>query len=467
MVHFPVEKIKGALVSDLGGLIAIESIKGGAEPQKPFGPGPEEALRYMLEKAEKMGLETKNMQGYLGYAQAGEGEQMLALLMHLDVVPAGDGWLSEPFSLCMKGDKLYGRGIADDKGPAMAALYALKLVLDAGYRLNKKVRLYFGCDEESGWGDIAYLKQHEKEPDMVISPDGGFPIVNREKGLLELRLSRSAGIVGQGAVYIRSIDAGTRPNIVPDVASCRLGGAPVRLIAQMAEVFAEGIPAKIEVFGEDGDVLVRSYGVAAHGARPHLGVNALSYLVAFLNVLPLSEGAAEEFVYALAKYLGTEYDGERLGLAAEDALTGPLTLNLGMLKFDGKEIWATLDCRYPICMEGGGVEEKLREAFSEEGMKVERIQAQPSHYVPEESALVSALKEVYEDCTGQKAQCMSTAGATYARAFRESVAFGPLPVGKENGKHGPNEFLEMKELLDLTQILANAIVKLAAEPQDR
>ena len=100
-------------------------------------------------------------------------------------------------------------------------------------------------------------------------------------------------------------------------------------------------------------------------------------------------------------------------------------------------------------------------------MKVERIQAQPSHYVPEESALVSALKEVYEDCTGQKAQCMSTAGATYARAFRESVAFGPLPVGKENGKHGPNEFLEMKELLDLTQILANAIVKLAAEPQDR
>ena len=33
MIHFPVEKIKGALVSDLGGLIAIESIKGGAGPK--------------------------------------------------------------------------------------------------------------------------------------------------------------------------------------------------------------------------------------------------------------------------------------------------------------------------------------------------------------------------------------------------------------------------------------------------
>lgn len=467
MIDFSVDKIKGQICQDLGGLIAIESLKGAPEPGKPFGKGPYAALHYMLKKAQEMGLETRDLEGYIGYAQAGSGEQTLGLLMHLDVVPPGDGWETEPFSLCFKDGKLYGRGTADDKGPAIAALYALKLVLEAGYRLNKKVRLYFGCDEESGWGDIAYLKQHEKDPDMVISPDGGFPIVNREKGLLELRLSRKASVVGKGAAFIKSIDAGTRPNVVPAIAGCVLGGAPVGLIAQMAEVFAEGLPANIEVSGEDGDVHITAYGQAAHGARPHLGVNALSYLVAFLNVLPLSDGAAEEFVYALAKHLGTEYYGERLGIAGEDELTGPLTLNLGMLKFDGQEIWATIDCRYPICMEGGGLEEKLRAAFSAEGMEIQKVQAQPSHYVSEDSLLVSALKEVYEDCTGKPAECMSTAGATYARAFSESVAFGPLPVGKENGKHGKNEFLEMDELLGLTQILANAIVKLAAEPQDR
>ena len=467
MIKFPIEKIKGQMCADLGGLVAIDSLKGAPEPGKPFGAGPYAALCYMLEKAEGMGFEAKNLEGYIGYAQAGEGEQTLGILAHLDVVPAGDGWESEPFSLCIQGDKLYGRGTADDKGPAIAALYALKLVQEAGCRLKRKVRIYFGCDEESGWGDIAYLKQHEPDPDLVISPDGGFPIVNREKGLLELRLSRSAAIQEGKSVYIKSIDAGDRPNVVPAMASCVLGGAPIRIIAQMAEVFAEGADARLEVSGQDGDIRVTAYGKAAHGARPHLGINALSFLVAFLNVLPLADGAAEQFVYSLAKHLGTEYDGARLGIAGEDELTGLLTLNLGVLKFDGKEIWGTLDCRYPICMQGEEIEQKLRAAFEAEQMRVEQIQAQPWHYVPEESELVSALKEVYEDCTGKKAECMSTAGATYARAFEQSVAFGPLPVGKENGKHGPNEFLEMQELLDLTQILANAIVKLAAEPQEK
>lgn len=154
----------------------------------------------------------------------------------------------------------------------------------------------------------------------------------------------------------------------------------------MAEVFAEGAEEKLEVSGQDGDIRITAYGKAAHGARPHLGVNALSFLVAFLNVLPLADGPAEQFVYSLAKHLGTEYDGARLGISGEDELTGPLTLNLGMLKFDGKEIWGTLDCRYPICMQGEEIEQKLRAAFEAEQMQIEQIQAQPGIMFPKRAS---------------------------------------------------------------------------------
>lgn len=79
-----------------------------------------------------MGFQTRDVDGHCGWCEYGEGEEMVAVLCHLDVVPAGDGWHYPPYDCTWAEGRIYGRGVIDDKGPAAAALYALKAVRDSG-----------------------------------------------------------------------------------------------------------------------------------------------------------------------------------------------------------------------------------------------------------------------------------------------------------------------------------------------
>lgn len=463
MLQFPIVKYKNEMLEMLAKLVAIPSVKGKPEPNMPYGKDVFKALLFMLDQAERLDLESVNLFGQMGYAAYGSGEETVGILTHLDVVPAGEGWDTDPFTLVEKDGRLYGRGTVDNKGAAVAALIALYALKVNCISLDKQVKVFFGCDEESGWADMDYYKSHFPEIDYVIAPDAFYPIINREKGLLHLLVKRPAKPLDTGLAILR-ITAGSRPNIVPNRAECLLH-APFDIMEKAVTLFNEDSPCQIEIHPEGTDaVLLVATGKAAHGCHPEEGINALAYLLGFLNTLPLSDGGMEQFVYTLNQLIGTDYTGRGLGLALEDELSGPLTVNLGAMECGDGEIRAKVDIRFPVSYKLAEIQQKAFDAFKAQGLEVSVLHAQDSHYVSEDSTLVRALKDVYQECFGEPGRCVSCSGATYARAFKNSVAFGPVPEDRPSVEHGPNEYIEMEDLLKLAEVLATAMVHLAGSP---
>lgn len=460
-MRIPMQKYREQMLDILEKLIAIPSVKQPPQLNMPYGKPVFEALMFMLDAAEHMDLESVNLFGHMGYASYGEGKETLALLTHLDVVPPGEGWDTDPFTAVRKDGRIYGRGAVDDKGAAVASLFALHAVKENCITLNKQVRVMFGCDEESGWQDIDFFKANYPEPDALISPDAGFPIINREKGLQHLQLELPAKPAEDG-IAICSLQAGTRPNIVPNRAECVLR-CKGEALASLVALFNEESPAKIAVEERSaGEVALVCTGKAAHGCHPDQGVNALAYLIAFLNTLPLADGGYEKMVYALAQTVGLDYTGALLGVACEDALSGALTVNLGVMETREDSVVARLDVRSPISVDIDELFDRIKARFAPLGVTVSRTHCLRAHHVPEDAPLVAALKKVYEQCFGEPPVCHCSAGATYARAFKNGVAFGPAPLEKDCREHGPNEFMDIDDIVNLAQALADAIIELAA-----
>ncbi|MCG0276560.1 MAG: Sapep family Mn(2+)-dependent dipeptidase, partial [Thermosediminibacteraceae bacterium] len=171
------------LIKSVCEIIKIRSVEDAPAPGKPFGEGVARALEYALDLSRSFGFRTKNLDNYIGWAEWGEGAEMVGILVHLDVVPEGSGWTYPPFGGEIHDGKIYGRGAVDNKGPAMAALYALKTLKDAGVKFKRRVRVIFGTNEESGMKCIKYYLEHDEEPTMAFSPDAEYPIINGEKGI--------------------------------------------------------------------------------------------------------------------------------------------------------------------------------------------------------------------------------------------------------------------------------------------
>ncbi len=462
MLEFSLAPCKEAMVEALCTILSVESVKSAPQGNMPYGKGVFDALIKMLGIAEKLDFDSENFFSHLGYVEYGDGDEMFGIVTHLDVVPAGEGWTVPPFAGTVKDGKVYGRGAIDDKGPAIAALFALSAIKENCISLNKRVRIIFGCDEESGWSDIDFYKKNGGEtPTMAISPDAEFPIINAEKGLLHLRLTRKDYEAQGSGLAIRSLEAGERVNVVPALCTCELVGSLADVISsavrQMAHIFNEDSPVKISCEEIDDGVKLTAHGVSAHGSKPADGTNALSYMIQFLNTLPLKKNALSDAVYELAKWIGLQTDGERIGIAAEDE-SGALTLNLGYFKTLADGIEAGVDIRYPIHSDKVMLLSKICAAFDELSVTEEFSRA--PHFVPEDSELIKGLKQAYEEVTGEEATCMTMGGATYARAFPNSVAFGALFPGQVGTEHQPDEYIEIDSLVKTADIIANAILVL-------
>jgi succinyl-diaminopimelate desuccinylase len=460
MMDFTLETCKEQIIEVLSGLLKIKSVKDDPQINMPYGKGVFDALMYMLNRSEKLDFDSVNLFSQIGYVEYGEGEDVFAILTHLDVVPAGENWTVEPFDATIRDGRIYGRGAVDDKGPAVAALFALYAIKENCKSLNKRVRVIFGCDEESGWSDMEFLKQKDPtEPVMAISPDGNFPIINAEKGLMHITISKPADKKEpSGGVVLVSLEGGDRVNVVPNFARCVLRGQ-AGTVLKAVDLYNEGAEKKLKAERTGDEVAISSYGQAAHGSRPQDGVNALGFLISFLNTLPLHESNLSDMVYALGEKVNTETTGARLGIARED-FSGALTLNLGALKREDAEIKAMLDIRYPVGADKEQIFSAIQKSF--DGFSVEESFALPAHYVDENTEFIQKLKEAYTEVTGEPAECMSIGGATYARAFKNSVAFGPLFPGEEGTEHQPDEYINIDSLIRAGDIIANAILKLCS-----
>lgn len=448
-----IEGMREPLIELVSRWLKIASVRADGKPGAPFGDECREALDVALKDAADMGFDVRNFDGYAGDVRMGAmGVEPLGILGHLDVVPAGDGWKTNPFEPHRDGDRIYARGSSDDKGPVAAALFAMKAVKDAGIPLSREVRLILGCSEETAWDDMAYYGEHCDMPRTGFSPDASYPVINTEKGSLQISLHAPFDKDGM----VKAIHVGERHNVIPGEASALLCGDKALADAINEKAAALSMDVKAEVTSEG--VKVVSTGIPGHAAYPEGARNALGQLLAVLDTVGLTG-----VLSVLAKVVGVEYNGESLGIACSDKVSGPLTCNLGILQYDAENgLYATLDIRYPILCDHKALTAALTAAIGESITVKVDSQTEPHHVAPN-SKLVTALLDAYHEETGLERVCVATGGGTYAKCLEEGVAFGCAFPDDEDLAHQANEYLSIDGLMKSIRIFANAIVKLAGK----
>ncbi|MDI3298656.1 MAG: dipeptidase PepV [Bacillota bacterium] len=455
------EEHDGEMVRFAQELLRIPSVKEGARPGQPFGPGPARALERALAEGERLGFESRNVEGYAGHVEAGEGAELVGVLCHLDVVPAGSGWSHPPFGGVVADGFLVGRGAVDDKGPSAAALYALAAVARARPRWRRRLRLIFGTDEESGWADMDFYLAREERPQLGFSPDANFPIVHAEKGILTFDAVTAfpAGAAGGGSGSVLQLEGGSRPNVVPDAADALVdrGWSPSRSTSSRAE------GSGVEVEEEPRGWRLRARGRAAHGSTPEEGVNAAALLLAALlagSGLDPRQRAALEALQAMLPS-----DGSGLDVALRDEVSGPLTANLGVVRLEEGFLRATFDLRYPVSYRKEALLERIERRLASAGWRLERVHDQPPHHVPAEAPEIRLLARAYEEVTGRPATLLAIGGGTYARLIPGGVAFGPVMPGQPELAHNADERIALDDLRRAARIWARAMAYLACEPE--
>ncbi|MGC6769794.1 dipeptidase PepV [Enterococcus sp. LJL128] len=461
-----VEERKEALLEDLQNLLRINSERDDNQVTKdaPFGPGPKAALEHMLDYGVRDGFTVKNVDNYAGHIEYGEGDETLGIFGHMDVVPAGDGWDTDPYEPVIKDGKIFARGSSDDKGPSMAAYYGLKIIKELGLPLSKKIRFVVGSDEESGWGDMDYYFQHEEAPDFGFSPDAEFPIINGEKGNATLYAHFNGSNTGKTKLV--SFHSGLRINMVPGTAEAAILTETAEELIAMKEAFEafvdkQPISGSFTAAGNTAGLTI--VGKGAHGASPQSGINAATFLAVFLNDYDFA-GDGKTFLNTAA-HIHEDFYGEKLGVAYEDEKMGRLTMNAGLFVFEeesteGNKI--SLNFRYP---KGTTVEELksgVQQSIGVDGVEiVQDDRNQEPHYVPVDDPLVETLLKVYEDHTGEKGSEKIIGGGTYGRLLKRGVAYGAMFPGYTDTMHQANEFMELDDLFRAAAIYADAMYRLA------
>ena len=448
-----IESMHDEMLDTLQKWIRVPSVKGEAAPGAPFGKEVRSMLDMALADCEQMGFKTQNFDGYIAHADLGEGsdEDALAILAHLDVVPEGDGWKYPPYGAVIENGRMYGRGTSDDKGPAVAALYAMKAVKDAGIPLRRKVRLILGCDEESGWEDIAHYNKVATMPRMGFSPDASYPIINIEKGICRLELH---GVLSNEGLQVIAFNNGERPNVIPGRASALVAGDAATVAQAEAAAKKLDIPAEVQL--TDKGVSITVTGISGHAAYPETARNANGEMLLLLREL-----GVQGDLCLLADKIGLDYKGEGLEISVSDGISGYLTCNLGIIRAGEGGVYATLDIRYPVMTNPDMIIKNVSASLP--GMRVEAMEVKEPHHVPAGSELVQNLLDAYHEVTGYERKCLYTGGGTYARSLQEGVAFGASFPQDEDLAHQANEYADIEGLYKNIKIFALAIVKLAGK----
>ena len=422
------EAHKQEMIDLLAELVAIPSIQGKAEEGAPFGREPAHALEVMLKKCEEAGFKVDNVENYAGSADINDLPAELAVLAHLDVVPVGSGWTTDPFVLRYEPDtdKLVGRGAIDDKGPAVAAFFAARAVKELGLPLKKGIRLIFGTNEENGSADLAYYRQKRELPPMVFTPDGDYPLINAEKGMLRVYFSSDFD-----DEEILEIQAGTVINAVPQFCTVTMDsdeGEPVEAVYE---------------------------GVSAHASTPEKGENAITqFLDSYSGENMLLCGLAELFPHG-------EFNGKNCGLGFRDEISGDMTCVLSMLNTENGRIYGGIDIRFPLDRKKAEIGGIICDALESAGFTVDSCEGVEPHCTDENSTFVQTLLKTYERVTGDKGRCIAIGGGTYVHEIEGGVAFGAEFPNEDGHMHSPDEFITVANLLKNAEIMAEAMSELS------
>ena len=459
-----VAELKDELIADIRAWVAVPSVQGEPVEGKPFGENVAKALDVALETARKYGFETRNVDYYAGDISMGSGEQTLGMLAHLDIVPVGEGWTHDPFAGEIEDGKIFGRGTIDDKGPALCALYAMRAVRDCGIPLKDGVRLILGCDEETGMTDMRYYASKYKMPDYGFSPDAEFPVINIEKGGVNVELIHHGEDEDAAEIPVYELYAGERPNVVPAYARAVVGTQNISAadLAEKIAAHAAVVNQKLHVKDlGNGRAEISAEGVLSHGSLPELGVNAASVLLIALKSLNAG-GGLKPALDMMVNCIGMEPDGASLNIKCEDELSHNLSCNLGILRWDGKDFCATLDIRYPLCTNEVEIMGNIATTVAKYGAAVRQTSGHTPHHVPADHKIVRGLMKVYNELTGDDSKPLAIGGGTYSRMMPNTVAFGVVFPGEEDCCHIADEYICIESMMKATRIYAHAIAELAS-----
>lgn len=438
------------ILKSISTLVSIPSVRGEAEDGMPFGENAFKALECSLKMAEKFGLKIRNHDGYVGTADLNDNEQELAILAHLDVVSAGDGWNTDPYSVVEKDGKIYGRGVSDDKGPAVAALYAMKAVKDLHLPVSKNCRLILGTDEECGSKDLKYYFSKNPYPKYAFTPDANFPVTNGEKGRFTKHFYRTADF-SACAKFVKSFTAGEAANAVPAFAKAELVGISEDEFNTAAKK-ASSTGAK---FSFDG-ITVSCVGISAHASLPEEGNNPITALIELLSYIDFDD-ACRDFVLDLKSlFPHGKYNGETFGVDMSDKL-GRLTLTLDVVRFENGKFDGCFDTRTPMTATKENCAEVIASKLAEHNFEIENTVMVLAHYVDENSDFIKVLLSAYEKYSGDKGDCICMGGGTYVHNIENGVAFGAISRDMITNMHGANEFMPIDDILTAAAIFTEVI----------
>lgn len=442
--------------------VSIPSYEGVLKEGMPFGQSVDDALQFMLMCGEKFGFTVRNLDGYVGLIEYGDAEESIGVLVHCDVVPAGTGWNYEPYKLTRKDGRLYGRGVIDNKGPALACLYAMKRLKYAGIKPNRKVQMIIGTDEETFWRDMGRYVNHERLPVLSFTPDGNFPLIHAEKGILDFDLvCTDTNLFLCDEIELIEISGGQSRNSVADACVFTFN-CDKHHIQQLIGVFEEQAGENslhYESTWSDGECQIKINGKSCHAMYPEQGVNAIAHGLCALSRL---SGGTGEAIAEFSRRIGLDTSGSLLGCDCSDDLSGDLTLNIGRISYKGNTLRMQFNIRYPVTAVPDEVLESFRKSFSFSKFQYDEIDHVKPLYVPQDSPMVDQLMEVYQNHTGDlETKPLVIGGATYARVLPNTVAFGPVLPWQVEVAHEANEYIEEEHLYRLIDIYEEAIVSLA------
>lgn len=480
-----IDSYRDEIVKTLQDFVRINSVGAPAEidPERgnlPFGKGVDDAFRFMLNLAEKDGFETKNVDNYGGHIDFGgykldehgdkvpASSEMMGIAAHVDVVPVGEGWKgNDPFSGIVEDGWIYGRGTQDDKGPLLAAYFAMKALKEAGHIPAKKVRIILGLDEETGCHGVERYLQTEKMPDFGFTPDGYFPVVNGEKGILVFRIAKKFAKNVNKGLELRSLKGGKAPNMVPDSARAVVRNDKPEMyeaIKEKAAAFREETGYKLNVKGTGKSLEILATGKASHGAHPEEGINAISILFAFLGRLNFVSDDVNEFISFYNDHIGFNLKGENIGCNLSDEESGELVFNVGLCDVGPNAGEVTVNVRYPVTMEDFDVYDSMKAVLDDFNLGLVKLMNHPPLYMPADSSMVQALMKAYKEETGDvDAKPFVIGGGSYAKYFKNMLCFGAQFVGCPDTMHQVNERAPIDDIIKATKVYARAIYELAME----
>ncbi len=426
-------------------LLSIPSVLDKFDPnsETPFGENIDKALHYMIDLAKEDGFITKNINNYAAHIEYGSGKDILGILCHLDVVPVGDGWTNPPFSPIVRDGKLYARGSGDDKGPTMAAYFALKFLKEMGYESTKRIRIILGTDEETAWRGISEYFKTEQMPDIGFAPDASFPLIYGEKGILSFDVTGKT--IDSELVTFKS---GDRYNVVPDYAECTLR-------IDLKEEFKKHLSfngLKGEIKGDKYIV----HGKRAHAMQPNLGINAAFILAEFLN-----QHIDNKFIKYINDYFTFDHLAEKLNIDHYDEEMKEFTMNPAVFDYERNQFKIGVNCRYPKGWDKDSAKINLEASVRKYHFKYKILNDMPVHYVAKDDELVQTLHQAYIKYTGDTdSELITIGGGTYSRSLKKAVAFGPNMPGRKDTAHQVDEYIFVEDILKATAIYMEAIYQL-------